>query len=63
MYPMLNQGYINYNLLNDMNDYNKKLCKDLCKISICLTCFCIFYLFFFLKVINDELNMNITMIT
>ena len=43
-----------------MNNNNKKLCKDLCKVSIFLSCFCIFYLIFFIDLINKELNMNNT---
>ena len=60
MYTILNQDYINYNSLNTMNNNNKKLCKDLCKVSIFLSCFCIFYLIFFIDLINKELNMNNT---
>ena len=62
MYPQMNTD-VNYDVITDMKEDNKRLCKDLCKVSICLTCFCILYLFFFLKVIDDELNINNTMIT
>ena len=59
MYPIINNN-IDYGILNDIPDDNKQLCRDICKVSICLTCFCIFYLILFLGVIHDELNMNIT---
>jgi hypothetical protein len=60
MYPQMNNN-VDYGLLtNDMTDDNKKLCKDLCKVGICLSCFCSAYLILFLGVINEELNMNIT---
>jgi len=62
MYPIINNN-IDYGILNDIPDDNKKICRDICKVSICLTCFCITYLILFLGVIHDELNMNITMIT
>ena len=61
MYPQMNTN-VNYDVITDMSDDNKRLCKDLCKVSICLTCFCILYLIFFLGIIDSELNMNITMI-
>ena len=52
---------VNYGLLtNDMTDDNKRLCKDLCKVGLCLSCFCSAYLILFLGVINEELNMNMT---
>ena len=44
MHPILN-----YNLLNTMDNNNKKLCRDLCKVSIFLPCFCIFIYIYFLK--------------
>ncbi len=52
-----------YNLREDLipNEDNKRLCKDLCKVGLCLTCFCGIYLIFFLGVINSELNMNMTL--
>ena len=60
MYPQVNTN-VDYGLLtNDMTDDNKRLCKDLCKVGLCLTCFCSAYLILFLGVINAELNMNIT---
>lgn len=59
MYPQVNTN-INYGLITDMTEDNKRLCKDLCKVGLCLTCFCIFYLIFFIGVINKELNMNMT---
>ena len=62
MYPQMNTN-VDYGLLtNDMTDDNKRLCKDLCKVGLCLTCFCSAYLILFLGVINTELNMNITML-
>jgi hypothetical protein len=54
---------INYGVITDMTDDNKRLCKDLFKMSLCLTCFCVFYLIFFLGVINTELNMDIMNMT
>lgn len=61
MYPIINNN-IDYGILNDIPDDNKKICRDMCKVSICLTCFCIFYLILFLGVINEELgNMNMTL--
>jgi hypothetical protein len=54
---------INYEIVTDMTDDNKRLCKDLCKMSLCLTCFCSAYLILFLGVINTELNMNIMNMT
>ena len=60
MYPQVNTN-VDYGLLtNDMTDDNKRLCKDLCKVGLCLSCFCSVYLILFLGVINTELNMNIT---
>ena len=62
MYPQ-NTDNIDYGTLIDetsMTDDNKKLCKDLCKVGLCLSCFCSVYLILFLGVINEELNMNIT---
>jgi len=60
MYPQMNTN-VDYGLLtNDMTDDNKRLCKDLCKVGLCLSCFCSVYLILFLGVINEELNMNIT---
>ena len=60
MYPQMNTN-VNYGLLtNDMTDDNKRLCKDLCKVGLCLSCFCSAYLILFLGVINEELNMNMT---
>ena len=61
MYHQMNTN-VNYDVITDMSDDNKRLCKDLCKVSICLTCFCILYLIFFLGIIDSELNMNITML-
>ena len=62
MYPQVNTN-INYEIVTDMTDDNKRLCKDLCKVGLCLTCFCSAYLILFLGVINEELgNMNITVI-
>ena len=65
MYPQMNNN-VDYETLTDdtnMTEDNKKLCRDLCKVGICLTCFCSVYLILFLGVIDQELNMNITMIT
>ena len=59
MYPQVNTN-INYGLITDMTEDNKRLCKDLCKVGLCLTCFCSAYLILFLGVINSELNMNMT---
>lgn len=67
MYPQMNNN-IDYGTLIDetnmtnMTDDNKKLCKDLCKVGICLSCFCSAYLILFLGIIDQELNMNTTMI-
>ena len=47
-----------------MTDDNKRLCKDLyVKMSLCLTCFCVFYLICFLEIINSELDMDIMNMT
>lgn len=65
MYPQMNNN-VDYETLtndNNMTEDNKKLCIDLCKVGICLSCFCSVYLILFLGVIDQELNMNITMIT
>ena len=63
MYPQMNTN-VDYGLLtNDMTDDNKRLCKDLCKVGLCLTCFCSAYLILFLGVINSELDMDIMNIT
>lgn len=59
MYPQVNTN-INYGILSDMTEDNKRLCKDLCKVGLCLTCFCGIYLILFLDVINSELNINMT---
>ncbi len=52
---------INYGLITGMTEDNKRLCKDLCKVGLCLTCFCSAYLILFLDVINSELDINITL--
>ena len=65
MYPQ-NTDNIDYGtLINEtsMTDDNKKLCRDLCKVGICLSCFCSAYLILFLGVINEELNMDVMNIT
>ena len=63
MYPQVNTN-VDYGLLtNDMTDDNKKLCKDLCKVGLCLTCFCGAYLILFLGVIDSELDMDIMNMT
>lgn len=63
MYPQTNTN-VDYGLLtNDMTDDNKRLCRDLCKVGLCLTCFCSAYLILFLGVIDQELNMNIMNMT
>ena len=54
------QTNINYEIVTDMTDDNKRLYKDLCKVGLCLSCFCSAYLILFLGVINEELNMNMT---
>tara|TARA_B100000035_G_C20841129_1_gene483104 strand:- start:126 stop:311 length:186 start_codon:yes stop_codon:yes gene_type:complete len=60
MYPIFYEN-IDYGRLTDMTENNKRLCKDLCKVGLCLSCFCIFYLILFLDVINSELDINITL--
>lgn len=63
MYPQTNTN-VDYGLLtNDMTDDNKRLCRDLCKVGLCLTCFCSAYLILFLGVIDQELNMDIMNMT
>lgn len=63
MYPQTNTN-VDYGLLtNDMTDDNKRLCKDLCKVGTCLTCFCSAYLILFLGVIDSELDMDIMNMT
>lgn len=59
MYPQMNTN-VDYGVITDMTDDNKRLCKDLCKVGLCLSCFCSAYLILFLGVINEELNMNMT---
>ena len=68
MYPQMNTN-VDYITLNDINNIsnmeedNKRLCKDLFKVGLCLTCFCSAYLILFLDVIDSELNgdvMNMT---
>ena len=49
---------IDYSILNDMTEDNKRLCKDLCKVGLCISCFCGIYLIFFLRVIHEELNIS-----
>ena len=60
MYPQVNTN-VDYGVLTDMTEDNKRLCKDLCKVGLCLTCFCSAYLILFLGVINSELNINMTL--
>ena len=64
MYPRMNEN-IDYRILSDMTtdmtEDNKRLCKDLCKVGLCLTCFCSAYLILFLDVINSELDINMTL--
>jgi hypothetical protein len=65
MYPQRDTN-IDYGILIDessMTDENKDLCKELCKVGLCLSCFCSAYLILFLGVINSELNMNIMNMT
>ncbi len=62
MYPQIHTS-VDYGLITDMTDDNKRLCKDLCKVGLCLTCFCGIYLILFLGVINEELDMDIMNIT
>jgi hypothetical protein len=62
MYPQMNTN-VNYGLITDMTEDNKRLCKDLCKVGLCLSCFCSAYLILFLGIIDSELNMNIKNIT
>ena len=62
MYPQVNTN-VDYGVLTDMTEDNKRLCKDLCKVGLCLTCFCGIYLILFLGVINEELDMDIMNIT
>tara|TARA_Y100000389_G_C17323314_1_gene444201 strand:+ start:607 stop:846 length:240 start_codon:yes stop_codon:yes gene_type:complete len=59
--PMNNN--VDYETLTDMTDDNKRLCRDLCKVGICLSCFCSVYLILFLGIIDSELNMDIKNIT
>ena len=75
MYPQMNTNVdygtlidetpMNNNMTNrtTMTEDNKKLCRDLCKVGICLSCFCSVYLILFLGVIDSELNMNIMNMT
>ena len=66
MYPRINEN-IDYGRLTDMTtdttEDNKRLCKDLCKVGICLTCFCSVYLILFLGVIDTELDMDVMNMT
>lgn len=61
MYPPLFVSDIKENE-KDKIFFDKKLCKELCRVFSCLSSVCILYLIFFLKIIDDELNMNITLI-
>tara|TARA_B100001094_G_scaffold122085_1_gene117845 strand:+ start:1293 stop:1511 length:219 start_codon:yes stop_codon:yes gene_type:complete len=45
--------------ISNMKEDNKKLCKDLCKVGLCLSCFCSAYLILFLDVIDSELNVDV----
>jgi len=64
MYPIIYEN-IDYGRLTDiatdMSDDNKRLCRDLCKVGLCLTCFCSAYLILFLGVIDHELDINVTL--
>ena len=53
---------IHKSLLSDriIPEENKKLCKDICIVSGCLTGVCIIYCIIFLGVMNEELDMNMT---
>jgi hypothetical protein len=55
MYPM--PAY--YERLED-DSFNKKTCIKICQISCCLSCVCIIYSLFFIKLIEYEDNINIT---
>ena len=63
MYPQSNDN-IDYSILTNISvttDENKELCKDLCKVGLCISCFCGIYLIFFFRIIHEELNIdNIT---
>ncbi len=59
MYPQ----NISYITLDNITNVNKKLCKDLCKVGICISCFCGIYLIFFFRIIHEELNIgNVTLV-
>ena len=68
MYPQMHTN-VEYITLTDMSnisnvkDENKILCKDLCKVGICISCFCCLYLFFFIGVIDSELNIDVINMT
>ena len=62
MYPRIHEN-IDYGRLTDMTEDNKRLCKDLCKVGLCLTCFCSAYLILFLGVIDTELDIDIMNMT
>lgn len=62
MYPRIYEN-IDYGKLTDMTEDNKRLCKDLCKVGLCLTCFCSAYLILFLGVIDTELDIDIMNMT
>ena len=68
MYPQMHTN-VDYGVINDINNIsnmeedNKKLCKDICKVGLCLTCFCSAYLILFLDVIDSELNMDVMNMT
>ena len=64
MYPRLfiTQGDDDSQLLGQyyIPEENKKLCVEICGVSICLTFVCMVYFIFFLNKSNDEKVINFT---
>ena len=63
MYPPLFVSDIKGNKRDEskIGKIDKKLCIELCGVFTCLSCVCVSYLIFFTHVINNELNMNMTL--
>lgn len=61
MYPPLFVTLDERNTSQNIIYFDKKLCIELCGVFTCLSCVCVVYLIFFIHVINNELNMNMTL--
>ncbi len=58
MYPPLFVTLDERNTSQNIINFDKKLCIELCRVFICIFCVCIIYLIFFTHVINSELGTN-----